>query len=268
MKIAAVQTNSSASVQENLQNAEAAFHEAVAQGARFVAFPENFLLMAENRTQQREVAEALDGPSVTALRAWARREKAWLLAGSVQLRAARGPRLTNTSLLISPTGKIAGRYDKIHLFDARISSDRVYEESKNIQPGKKTVLVKTPFGKVGLSVCYDLRFPELYRGYAREGAQLLTIPAAFTVPTGEAHWDVLTRARAIENLCFVIAPAQSGEHAAKRRTYGHTRIIDPWGQVLAERAEGAGIVYAELDFEALAKRRAELPALRHRRLRA
>jgi len=167
--------------------------------------------------------------------------------------------------LIGPTGKIHARYNKIHLFDAKLP-DRVYAESKLVKAGKKPVTVKTPHGTVGLSICYDLRFPELYRRFARVGAQMVFIPSAFTALTGLAHWDSLTRARAIENQCFVIAPAQAGSPYPGRKTYGHTRVIDPWGRVLAESIETLGPVIADLDFDDLNRIRQELPALKHRKI--
>jgi nitrilase len=181
-------------------------------------------------------------------------------------RKTAGPRITNTCLVLSPEGEIHARYDKIHLFDASPGDGRTYQESRSIRAGKKVVVTETAWGNWGLSLCYDLRFPELYRRMADRDAHVLFVPSAFTAHTGKAHWDVLTRARAIENQAFVVAPAQTGTPIPGRNCHGHTRIIDPWGRILAERAAGEGVVWADLTTEALEKPRRELPALKNRRL--
>src|SRR5690606_5499034 len=189
----------------------------------------------------------------------------WLLAGSLPLKT-KTSRVTNTSILFSPEGDVHVRYDKMHLFDVDIPGEKEYRESKNVQPGKRTVVTETPWGTLGLSVCYDIRFPELYRKLADRGAHTIFIPAAFTATTGRAHWDVLTRARAIENQAYVVAPGQVGSPFEGRETHGHTRIVDPWGRIIAERPAGIGVVMADLDYGKLFEVRRNLPALQHRRI--
>ena len=233
--------------------------------AKLVAFPENFTFFAEGGSAFRRGIESVSGPTVTALRHLARDEGLWVLAGGIPLwpgRATSARRATNASLLIDGAGRIKARYDKIHLFDATVRGDRSYQESADFVAGKKPVLAKTPWGKLGMSVCFDLRFPDLYRSYSARGAAMLSIPAAFTKVTGAAHWDVLTRARAVENQCFVLCPAQWGKPQPGRETYGHTRIIDPWGRVLADAGpRGQALVVADLDFAELKRVRAQLPVL-------
>ncbi len=193
-------------------------------------------------------------------------EVALVLGGMPELPASGEARAHNTAVYLDATGAIGAAYRKIHLFDVAIPDGASYAESASTAPGQTPVLVDTPLGKLGLSVCYDLRFPELYRELARLGAQLLAVPAAFTLHTGRDHWHVLLRARAIENLCYVLAPAQYGRHNDKRVTYGHAMIVDPWGQVLAEVGDHEGVAVAEIDLDHQAKLRRELPALSHRRL--
>lgn len=267
VRVAAIQMNTTADFSKNWGQAKTFFDQAVAQEARWVAFPENFLMMSDDRAKTLEHALTLSHPKIAELRSWASQARVWLLAGTVNLRipSKRG-KITNTSLLIGPDGKIKARYDKIHLFDARLSTDRIYAESRLIHAGKKITACKTPVGTIGLSICYDLRFPELYRALMAKGAQVLMIPSAFTAVTGRAHWDALTRARAIENQCFVVAPAQTGSPYSGRETHGHTRIIDPWGRILAENIGQPGPVLANLDFNELRRVRHELPALHHRKL--
>jgi nitrilase len=263
--IAAVQTEVGPP-ETALARAHAQLVEAVGQGAELIAFPENFLQPWDGRALAPGVAQGLRGVLVESLQEWAVESDAWILAGSVFLQKSKGA-VTNSSLLISPDGEIAARYDKIHLFDAQVAKTGegekagIYEESKHIQAGRKPVVVDTPWAKVGLSICYDLRFPELYRDLARQGAEVIFAPSSFTARTGQAHWDVLTRARAIENQCYVVAPATWSPS-----THGHTRVVDPWGRVIAERPAGAGILRVPIDLEKLRKIRREMPVLRHRRL--
>lgn len=267
MRVAAIQMTSTPNKGQNLAEAHHWIREAANRGAELVALPENFSLITDNTKHFLEESEPLNGLTVQTLQEWAAEYDLWILAGSLPIKPTKtSKRVTNTSLLINAEGVIKARYDKIHLFDANLSKDRAYTESKTVKAGSKIVTAKTPWGKVGLSVCYDLRFPELYRGLSKQGADILFIPAAFTSYTGRAHWDVLTRARAIENQCFVIAPAQTGEPHPGRTVHGHTRIIDPWGRIIAERPAGTGMVYAELNFDELKRIRTELPALKHRKL--
>jgi predicted amidohydrolase len=242
-------------------------------GADFVLTPENTGLTEPNGRLRREKArDEANHPVLAALREVARETGVWLLIGSLAVDLSREPgtaagerRLANRSYLVDPGGAVVARYDKIHMFDVDLSSGESYRESNAFRPGDRTVLAETPWGVLGMTVCYDLRFPQLYRSLAQAGADFLAIPSAFTVPTGEAHWHVLMRARAIENGCFVFAPAQWGEHAEGRRTYGHSLIVDPWGGMLADAGEGVGIVSARIEGDAIAKARRMVPSLRHDR---
>lgn len=269
LRVAAAQMNSTPDKDANLAQARGLLDDAVAKGADLLAFPETFNALAERKEDILAAAETLRGPTVDTLREWAIENGIWILGGSLFLKVAGDPdHVTNTSLLIDPAGEIVARYDKIHLFDVDLKGDRSYHESAVIRPGKSVKTVESPWGSIGLSVCYDLRFPELYRKMtAKDDLLALFIPSAFTAFTGKAHWDVLTRARAIENQCYVVAPAQTGSPYPGRETYGHTRIIDPWGRVLAERTGGVGIVWADLDPAQVDRVRAEIPAVKNRRLK-
>ena len=211
-------------------------------------------------------AESVGGSTLARMAELAKSLKISVLAGSILETGAPGGRLYNTSVLFGPDGQQLGLYRKIHLFDVEVGDGQTYRESAAVAPGTEVVVAEAPFGKVGMSVCYDLRFPELYRRHAQVGAVLLTVPAAFTLMTGKDHWEVLLRARAIENQAYVIAPAQQGRHPKDRLTWGHAMVIDPWGLVIARASEGEGFAMAELDLEYLAKVRRTLPALQHRRL--
>jgi predicted amidohydrolase len=242
-------------------------------GADFVLTPENTGLTEPIGKLRREKArDEANHPVLAALREVARETGVWLLIGSLAVDLSREPgtaegerRLANRSYLLGSGGGIVARYDKIHMFDVDLAGGESYRESNAFRPGERTVLAETPWGVLGMSVCYDLRFPHLYRALAQAGADFLAIPSAFTVPTGKAHWHVLMRARAIENGCFVLAPAQWGEHAEGRRTYGHSLIVDPWGEVLADAEEGVGLVSARIDPAAIAKARRMVPSLQHDR---
>jgi predicted amidohydrolase len=234
-------------------------------GADFIATPEITAMFEPKREQHlAQAMEEAGHPALAAFRDLAKETGAWLLVGSmaVKLEAAR---LANRSFLLTPEGDIAARYDKIHMFDVDLKGGETYRESALYRPGETAVLAELPWGVLGMTICYDLRFPYLYRSLAQAGADFLSIPSAFTVPTGRAHWHVLQLARAIENACFVIAPAQWGEHAEGRKTFGHSLIIDPWGEVLADAGEGVGIITAEIDPAKIAEARRMVPALRHDR---
>jgi deaminated glutathione amidase len=266
MKAAALQMTSGPDVAANLDTAGELLAQAAAAGAALAVLPENFAFMGLADADKRKVAEpAGEGPIQRFLTDTARRLSLWIVGGTIPLKVPQEERVAAASLAYDPTGRLAGRYDKIHLFDVSIPG-RVenYRESANITPGKATNLVDSPIGCIGLTVCYDVRFPELYRQLTRAGAQLFTIPSAFTAPTGRAHWETLLRARAIENLCYVIAPAQSGFHPSGRETYGDSMIVDYWGRVLGRKPRGRGLVIAELDLEHQAHVRETFPALQHR----
>jgi predicted amidohydrolase len=260
--VAAVQMRSTDDRERNLDTADKLAAEAAAAGARVIAFPENVAdVRAEGRA--RPPAEALTGPTARRFSAMARRHRAWILAGTIGLRVPRGSKRANASILFTPEGRIAAVYRKVHLFDVTIPNRAVFRESKTIAAGHRPVVASTPLGVFGLSICYDLRFPELYRHLALRGATVLFVPSAFTAYTGRAHWTTLLRARAIENVAYVVAPAQAGLHHPGRRSYGHTSVIDPWGRVIAERARGAGVVLARIDPGRVARLRRGLPVLSH-----
>jgi len=267
MKIAAVQMVSTPDVDRNLQDASAAIAQAAALGAQLVALPEYFCLMGRRDTDKLAVAEPLgEGPIQQALAEAARTHGLWVVGGTLPVAVeGRTDRVRNTCLVFSPEGKRVARYDKIHLF-AFDNGREQYDEGRVLEAGSQPVALQAGALRVGLSVCYDLRFPELYRTLSPPEApcDLLCVPAAFTWTTGRAHWELLLRARAVENQCYVLAPAQGGTHENGRRTWGHSLIVDPWGEVLACQDEGPGVVVAEVDADRLAQVRMQLPALRHR----
>lgn len=270
MIVSAVQMNSRADLPHNLEAAGRWLRAAAAAGSRLVALPENFAFMGAKETDKLAHAEpAGQGPIQQFLADAARELKLWIVAGTVPLAVDGDPkRVWAASLVYDASGKCVARYDKIHLFDVEVPGGEHYRESASIAAGEvRPVVVETPAGRLGLSVCYDLRFPELYRALVEAGAELICVPAAFTHRTGEAHWDALLRARAIENQCYVIAPGQYGTHASQRRTWGHSRIIDPWGVVLGCRGDDdEGLVSASVDLGKLHELRRNFPVLGHRRL--
>ncbi|MFZ5556533.1 MAG: carbon-nitrogen hydrolase family protein [Pseudomonadota bacterium] len=264
-RIAVVQMTSGPEVADNLAQAGQLLAQAAAEGAQLAALPENFALMGRRDTDKIAVREEPGrGPIQAFLAETAARLGLWVLAGSVPLATNRPDRVRASLLLYDAAGRLHARYDKIHLFGFRRGEER-YDESATIEPGDKPTAVDTPFGRAGLSICYDVRFPELYR--ALGPLDLIFIPSAFTATTGRAHWETLVRARAIENLAYAVAPAQAGEHPGGRRTHGHSLIVDPWGEVLAEIAEAPGVAVADIDPLRTAAVRASLPALEHRTLR-
>jgi nitrilase len=268
MRVAAIQMNSRAIVESNLQLADRLLGDCVADGCSLAVLPENFALMPEKSRDKASYAEEPGaGPIQDFLAAAAQRHGLWIVAGSVPLKSPEPERVYGACPVYDPEGIQKALYRKIHLFDVKLpDSEESYQESWSMYPGEDPVTVATPAGKIGLTICYDLRFPELFRRLIDDGATLFTVPAAFTQVTGDAHWRVLLRARAIENLAYVIAPGQYGEHADNRTTYGHSVIIDPWGRILAEQAEGDCHVAAEIDPGMPARLRGEFPALANRRL--
>ena len=262
-----VQVTSGADLERNLDRSRALVEEAAGMGAKLIVLPENFAFLGEHETAKMAVAEAVpgDGRILSTMRQLARDQKVDLVLGGMP-EAVSATHVHNTSVYVDARGDIRGIYRKIHLFDVAIPDGAVYRESASVKPGDEAVIVDAGFGKVGLTICYDLRFPELYRSLVREGARILTVPAAFTLHTGRDHWHPLLKARAIENLAFVLAAAQFGRHNAKRVTFGHACIVDPWGHVLAEVGDREGVAVADLDFAYQDRMRRELPALEHRRL--
>ncbi|HET7757658.1 MAG TPA: carbon-nitrogen hydrolase family protein [Steroidobacteraceae bacterium] len=266
MKIAAIQMTSGPDVAANLEQAGALLEEGARRGARLAALPENFSFMGLRDADKRAVAEADgSGPVQQFLADTARRLRLWIVGGTIPLGSGADGRVAAASLVYDSDGTRVARYDKIHLFDVDIPGRaESYRESAHVAPGAEAQVLDTPVGRLGLSVCYDVRFPELYRRLSARGAQLLAVPSAFTAPTGRAHWETLLRARAIENLCYVIAPAQSGFHPSGRETYGDTMIVDYWGRILQRVPRGRGCALAEVDLARQAAVRASFPALQHR----
>jgi nitrilase len=253
-------------VQANLAQARLLLEEAEAGAAAVAVLPENFAFMGLADADKRVVGEAEgSGPIQDFLAETARRLRLWVIAGTMPLRIAGDGRVAAASLVYNAAGERVARYDKIHLFDVELPERaESYRESAHMAPGKTPVVVDTPIGRVGLAVCYDVRFPELFRNLSAAGAQVLVLPSAFTAPTGRAHWETLLRARAIENLCHLVAPAQSGFHPNGRETYGDSMIIDHWGRILARLPRGRGCVTAEIDLVRQAQVRKSFPALTHR----
>jgi deaminated glutathione amidase len=263
-KVAAIQMVSAAEVPANLEAAGRLIAATAKDGARLVALPENFYLIGRHEGDKVKLRERDgSGPIQDFLADAARRHRVWVLGGTAPLETQDERRILSASLLFDDSGRRVARYDKIHLFRFDGADER-YDEARTLQPGANAVAVPSPFGRLALSICYDVRFPELYRSLGE--FDLMFVPSAFTVPTGRAHWEILLRARAVENQAYVIAPAQGGLHQSGRRTYGHTMIVDPWGEVLAVRPEGEGVVAAEIDTDKIREVRASLPALVNRRL--
>lgn len=264
MKVAALQMVSGPDVAANLATARRLLEQAAAQGARLAALPEYFCLIGQHDRDKLAIAERLgEGPMQAMLASAARELGLYVVGGTLPLKAETPDRVRNSTLVFDPQGQRIARYDKIHLF-AFDNGRESYDEGRVLEAGSEPASFEVDGLRVGLSVCYDLRFPELFRRYAP--VDLLLVPAAFTHTTGQAHWELLLRARAVENQCYVLAPAQGGTHPNGRRTFGHTELIDPWGQVLAVQAEGEGVVIGEVDPARVAQVREQLPALKHRKL--
>ena len=252
----------------NLLEAERLIGLAVDKGARLVVLPENFAIMGKEESDKVAVRESEQGGTIQDfLSQQSRKHGIWVVGGTVPLAAGADNKIRAACLLYDDKGRRAARYDKIHLFDVSlVDSDERYTESETIEPGERTVVVDTPFGKLGLAVCYDLRFPELFRALLEQGMEILALPSSFTAVTGRAHWEPLVRARAIENLCYVLAAGQGGYHVNGRATYGHSMIVDPWGQVMNELANGSGLVCADMDLGRLKNIRRTFPCLDHRHI--
>ena len=269
MRAGLVQLNVGEDPVANLPGTLAHIRTAVAGGAGFVLTPECTNALSSNRDHQRHVLRHEDqDETLSALRNQAAQSGIWLLAGSIgQLTNDADGRFANRSFLIAPNGGIAARYDKIHMFDVNVSETEVYRESAGYRPGTKAVLADTPFAKIGMTVCFDIRFPQLYRRLAQNGAQIITVPAAFNHITGAAHWEPLLRARAIENGCYILAPAQTGfhpeTHGKGRHTHGHSMAISPWGEVLSDAGSEPGVTFVDLDMREITRARARIPSLTH-----
>ena len=266
--VAAVQMTSTSNMEANLEKAETLLTRGVDMGASLLSLPENFSFMGEDDDEKLRLAETSEGdPATDFMKGFARHHKVWIIGGSIPVKA-KERKVFNRSLLIDDQGDIVASYDKIHLFDVDIAGGESHKESRTVSPGDKVVVRKTPFGEIGLSICYDLRFPELYRELTLKGATMIFVPAAFTRQTGEAHWEVLVRARAIENQVYIIAPAQVGIHNKNRNTFGNSMIIDPWGKVIARARDEETVITAEIDLDYLDSVRQSIPCLNHKRLKS
>ncbi len=265
--VACVQNCAGTETQPNLEDCADLVREAAGQGADFILLPEYFTgLDIQGEVLIPEAFAEADHPAIPLFAELAREHGAWILLGSLAILSEAGDgRIFNRAFLLDPTGAVAARYDKIHLFDVQLAGGESYRESATIAPGAQCVVTDLPWGRLGLSICYDLRFAQLYRALAQAGADFLCVPAAFTKTTGQAHWHVLLRARAIETGCYVFAPCQFGVHAGDRATYGHSLIVDPWGRMLADGGEERGVVTARVDPGEVAKARGMIPALQHDR---
>ncbi len=267
MKTALLQLTSSDDPKANLAHINAMISDAVAEGAGYVLTPEVCNCVSTSRTHQIDVLRSEDqDPTLSGLREAASRHGIWLTLGSIAVKTAdTDGRFANRQFLISPTGEIIARYDKIHMFDVDVSEQETYRESKGYRPGRQAMVAETPFANIGLTICYDVRFPHLYRRLAQSGAEVITVPSAFSPVTGQAHWQPLLQARAIETGCWILAPAQTGVHASSRSkartTYGHSLVVSPWGEVVADAGEKPGIVYIELDRDKVAQARRRIPSL-------
>lgn len=269
LRVALVQTNTPADQRAALAHVEPLIREAAAGGARLILTPEGVNLLERSKDRRAEkVVDQSEDPAVSGLIALARQLKVWLLIGSAIVKSGRDddPRSANRSLLIDDQGRIVAAYDKLHVFDVDLPTGERHRESESVRPGERAVVAGTPWGGLGLTVCYDVRFGTLHRALARAGADLIAVPAAFTVPTGQAHWELMLRARAVETGCFVLAPAQGGTHEDGRATWGRSTVVAPWGEVVAKLDhDRPGVLFAELDLTAVAKARAAIPQLTHER---
>ncbi len=267
MRIAAIQMVSGQNVTQNLRLTEQWLSQAAQQGAQVCVLPENFACMGEQDADQWAIGEIPgQGQIQDCLAEQAAKYQMWLIGGTVPLRVETAQKVRSACLVFNDKGEPVARYDKIHLFDVEVATGEAYRESEHIQAGDTPVLVETPWGKLGLAICYDLRFPELFRYLMQQGMTWMAIPAAFTAATGKAHWEMLLRARAVENLSFVVAANQGGKHPNGRSTYGDSLICDPWGQVLQRLPQGNGVVCADLDFDEQRNIRSRFPCLEHQRI--
>lgn len=270
IRAAAIQMVSTPEVERNLAEAATLIGQAAAAGAGFALLPENFSIMGREETDKLRYQEPLgDGPQQSFLAGQAKQHGIWLMGGTIPLASGDKNHVLSGCLLFNPDGERVAAYNKIHLFDVSVD-DRTgesYKESNTIAPGNDIVVAETPFGNIGMSVCYDLRFPELYRRMLDKNISIITVPSAFTETTGRRHWEVLLRSRAVENLCYVIASNQGGQNTETRATWGHSMIIDPWGDILGQMDKGPGVVYADIDPGRVRELRRQFPAIEHRKFR-
>lgn len=268
-RIAAIQMASGPQVSANLTEAARLIARAAQSGARLLALPENFAIMPMKESERLAVAETDGrGPIQDFLAQQARMHGVWIVGGTIPVKAASASHVRGACLVYNDRGVRVARYDKMHLFDVRLESGEQYNESAAFEPGTETVVFDSPFGRIGLAVCYDLRFPELFRRLLDAGAEIFAVPSAFTARTGRAHWEILVRTRAVENLCYVVAAAQGGYHLSGRETWGDSMIVNPWGEVLDRLPRGSGVVAADADLRLQQRMRGSFPSITHRRLRA
>lgn len=267
-KIAAIQMASGTNVSANLIEVSRQISNAAQAGAKLIVLPENFAIMGMHDEDQLKIREEEgSGPIQDFLSQQAKKYKIWIIAGTIPLKSKDESKVCAACLVYDDNGERVSRYDKIHLFDVHLEvTSETYNESETIQAGEQVIVVDTPFGKVGLAICYDLRFPELFRELVSMGAEVIVVPSAFTAITGNAHWEVLLRARAIENLCYIVAAAQGGYHVNGRETHGDSMIIDPWGTILDRLLQGSGYVIADVDIENIKNIRRNFPVLQHRKI--
>jgi nitrilase len=267
-KIAAIQMCSSHILDENLQTAGMLIEEASANGAKLIVLPEMFPMMGQTAEEKIVLKETLGhGQIQNFLSEQSRKNKVWIVAGTIPLASIDENKIKAACLLLNDKGEVVARYDKIHLFDVTISETEEYKESNTTAPGTQFTVADTPFGKIGLAVCYDIRFPELFRYLFQQGAEIFAVPAAFTIPTGAAHWELLARSRAVENFCYFIGACQGGRHSNGRETYGNSLIIDPWGKVLAKQESiNPGIIYADIDLNKIQEIRRAIPIASHQKI--
>ncbi len=267
IRVASIQMVSTADVDTNLQSAAELIAQAAAEGAKFLLLPENFTIMGHEEQDKLAVQEAFgQGPLQDFLSAQSQKHGIWLMGGTIPIKTSDANKATASCLLYDPEGQCTSRYDKIHLFDVTVdaAATESYKESNTLQAGHDIVVAETPFGNVGMSICYDLRFPELFRSMHEKAVNIITVPSAFTATTGAVHWESLLRSRAIENLCYVIASNQGGRHANNRETWGHSMIIDPWGKILDCAEKGPGFAIADIDLEKQTFLRRNFPCLQHK----
>jgi predicted amidohydrolase len=266
--IAAIQMCSSDHVAENLKTAGDLIAEAASHNAQLVVLPEMFAIMGKAVEDKIRVQETFGaGPIQEWLAKQSSKYGIWIIAGTIPLSSNNKDKVCAACLVFNDKGLCVARYDKMHLFDVELSAQEVYRESDTIEAGKKIVIVDTPFGKIGLAVCYDIRFPELFRSLFNQGVDIFVLPSAFTIKTGTAHWEVLLRARAIENFCYMIAAAQGGTHTNGRQTYGHSLIVEPWGEIIAKLpGTNAGVIYADIDLQKVKQARAAIPVDKHQKI--
>lgn len=265
-KISAIQMTSTPSVKDNLTIVDSLIKQAVDQGSNLIVLPEMFPIAGLETTDKIKVSEQFgEGLIQDFLSKQAKQNKLWIVGGTIPLKCEQPHKVKAACLVYDDLGNMVGRYDKIHLFDVSISESESYQESATTEPGTNITVVDTPLGKLGLSVCYDIRFPELFRRLFNLGAEIFAIPAAFTVKTGQAHWEILSRSRAIENFCYVVGACQTGTHRNGRQTYGHSLIINPWGEIINSLADGIGVITAEVDLEKLRQIRKDMPIADHQK---